>query len=318
MPEQLFLGVDGGQSSTTALISDRHGRILGRGIGGPCNHASAAEGRRKFVSAMNDCLEQACREAQLSPREVSFEGVCFGLSGGAEDKAAYVYEAVRSRHYKLTHDGEIALTGATGGAPGIIIIAGTGSFAFGKNADKKTRRSGGWGYIYGDEGGAFDLTRRALRAALRHEEGWGPATMLTDLLLSAAEKRTANELLHSFYADVPRAIVASYAPIVTSAAEEGDAVAIQILEQAADDLCRYVGGVFQQLFTSESELKVSYIGGVFLSSLLLSSFTAKVRAAVGQVPAPPLYDPAFGALLEALAFGEVESVSLQIDTGKAS
>jgi N-acetylglucosamine kinase-like BadF-type ATPase len=97
--EPLFLGVDGGQSSTVALIANSQGKVLGRGVGGPCNHASADEGRRKFLSAVSDCLEQASIQAGFSAREITFEAVCFGLSGGAEDKSAYVRELIRSKQY---------------------------------------------------------------------------------------------------------------------------------------------------------------------------------------------------------------------------
>src|SRR5258708_21745706 len=99
----------------------------------------------------------------------------------------------------VAHDGFIALAGATAGAPGIIAIAGTGSFCFGRNASGRTARAGGWGYIFGDEGGGFDLTRQALRAALRMEEGWGPPTVLRQRLLEATGAADANDLLHRFY-----------------------------------------------------------------------------------------------------------------------
>ena len=92
------------------------------------------------------------------------------------DKEAFVKELIASDKYKLTHDAEIALIGATAGQPGIIVIAGTGSIAFGRNAQMQTARAGGWGYIFGDEGGGFDIAKNALRRALQFEEGWGPAT----------------------------------------------------------------------------------------------------------------------------------------------
>src|SRR5882724_8342901 len=189
---RLYLGVDGGQSSTTALIAGETGGIVGRGRGGPCNHVTTAEGRAKFLSAVGDCLEQACREAGIDATTVQFAAVCLGLSGGGEDKEPYVRELIRSERYKITHDAEIALTGATAGEPGIIIIAGTGSMAFGSNARGETARAGGWGYIFGDEGGAFDLARRALRAALEQEEGWGAETSLRQLLLEETGAASAN------------------------------------------------------------------------------------------------------------------------------
>ncbi len=319
MPEQYFLGVDGGQSSTTALIANAEGMVLGKGVGGPCNHASAEEGRRKFLSAVGDCLRQACLQAGLPPATAAFAGVCFGMSGGAEDKSGYIHQLIRSEEYKLTHDGEIALTGATAGAPGIIIIAGTGSFAFGKNARQQAARLGGWGYIYGDEGGAFDLTRRALRAALRYEEGWGPKTSLRDLLLEATKTRTANDLLHRFYADVPRSTVATYAPLVTEAAHAGDPVANQILDDASTELSRYVNGVYSQLFEPPEPVRVSYIGGVFQSELIRTRFARRIHERIGQEATAPIYPPVVGALLEAFGTKGVSvRLPLRFENGIAS
>ena len=91
---RLYLGVDGGQSSTKALLADESGKVIGRGRGGPCNHAGSAEGRAKFLSAVGDCLRQAYGEAGLESTSVHFASVCLGLSGGAEDKEAYAKELI--------------------------------------------------------------------------------------------------------------------------------------------------------------------------------------------------------------------------------
>src|SRR5208283_3215279 len=89
--------------------------------------------------------------------------------------------------------------GATGGKPGVVVIAGTGSIAFGENALGETARAGGWGYIFGDEGGGFDIVRQALRAVLSEHEGWGPRTALTPALLEATDTAHAKETLHRLY-----------------------------------------------------------------------------------------------------------------------
>ena len=167
---RLFLGVDGGQSSTTALIGDETGRVLGAGAGGPCNHVGAAEGRQKLIRAVGDCVARACEGAGLDPATVVFEAACFGMSGGPEDKQAILAEILKTGKLVATTDAVIALAGATAGRPGIITIAETGSIAFGRNAQGRTARAGGWGFVFGDEGGGFDITRQALRAALRMEE----------------------------------------------------------------------------------------------------------------------------------------------------
>lgn len=296
-----YLGIDGGQSSTTALICDELGRVLGRGRGGPCNHASGDEGRRKFFHAIGGSLREACREAGLDPVSLEFTGACLGFSGGAADKKQYSRELIRARDLYITHDAEIALTGATAGSPGIIIIAGTGSMAFGHNSQGRSARAGGWGYVFGDEGGGFDIARRALRAALRMEEGWGPATTLHRALLGATRSTDANTLMHRFYtSEFSRPEVAALSQLVTDAADSGDAVASEILRKAAAGLSVYVEGVHRNLFASEPCSSLCYIGGVFRSGPLLTYFQQVVHERLGISPAAPRLSPAEGALLAAL------------------
>src|SRR5690348_9618649 len=202
---RLFLGVDGGQSSTTALIGDETGRVLGTGSGGPCNHAAAAEGRAKLERAVHESVIAACAQASLDPAGVRFETACFGMSGGPDDKRSILRELVHADRLIVTTDAEIALSGAVEAGQGIIVIGGTGSIALGRRAGARLVRAGGWGYIFGDEGSAFDIVRQAVRAALRMEEGWGPATTLREALLEATGARDSNDLMHLFYTpDWPR------------------------------------------------------------------------------------------------------------------
>lgn len=297
---KLYLGVDGGQSSTTALIADESGRVIGTGRGGPCNHVSSGEGREKFFRAVGGCLQQACEQAGLATGTVAFASACLGFSGGAADKDAYSRELIRSEKFLITHDAAIALAGATAGEPGIIIIAGTGSMAFGRNADGRTARGGGWGYVFGDEGGGFDLTRRALRAALRFEEGWGAVTRLHRDLLAATGAADANDLLHRFYtSEFPRPSIAALSKLVDQAAEEGDDEARQILLDAAASLFYYVKGVYSNLFAEGQAVPIATIGSVFRSNILRNHFTGLVRQ-INSLVEPPAYGPAAGALLEAL------------------
>ncbi|MEP6962875.1 MAG: BadF/BadG/BcrA/BcrD ATPase family protein [Acidobacteriota bacterium] len=293
----LYLGIDGGQSSTTALIGDETGRILGEGHAGPCNHVGASERRAKFFSAIGDSIAQAAKAAGVP---AVFDAVCAGFSGGAEDKDALTRELIRANRYLITHDAHIALSGATAGAPGIIVIAGTGSIAFGRNALDQTARCGGWGYIFGDEGGAFDIVRQALRAALRQSEGWGPQTQLLPALLEATNASDANALLHLFYtSDYPRERVASLAEVVDQAAQAGDPVAAAILDQAAHALATLAATVRRQLFLDEEPVNVHRIGGVFSSLSALTRFQMLTELDGNTRVLPPLLDPAHGALLEA-------------------
>jgi N-acetylglucosamine kinase-like BadF-type ATPase len=293
---RLFLGVDGGQSSTKAVIGDETRRILGRGTGGPCNPAVAG--------GVRESLEAACADAGLDAATAGFEAACFGMSGGPEDKRAILAAILRARRLIVTTDAVIALAGATSAGQGIAVIAGTGSIAFGRNAEGRVARAGGWGYAFGDEGGGFDVVRQAVRAALRMEEGWGPPTSLRATLLGATGARDANDMLHRFYGDGwPRAKVAALAPLVDAAALEGDGVAVEILSRAAHELALLAAAVRGQLWKPGEAIEVAYIGGVFQSRIVVERFRLLVELADGDRCGPPLRSPAEGALMEAYRAG---------------
>lgn len=295
-----FLGIDGGQSSTAALIGDEAGNIVGYGRGGPCNHVKGPEGRTKFVNAIGGCFREAARQAGFEAEALSIDAVYGGFSGGPADKQTLLEEMFPSSRVGVTNDALIALTGATAGGPGIITIAGTGSIAFGRNANGRIARAGGWGYVFGDEGGGFDLTRQALRAALRSEEGWGPPTVLRDVLLAETGAANANDLLHQFYTtDWPRPRIAALSKIVDRAAREGDAIALDLLHAAAQQLAGFASAIRGMLFEPGEPSPVSWIGGVFQSEILLERFRMLVELNDDVLATPARFIPAAGALIEA-------------------
>ncbi|MEP7362576.1 MAG: BadF/BadG/BcrA/BcrD ATPase family protein [Acidobacteriota bacterium] len=297
---RIYLGVDGGQSGTTALIGDQNGRVLGMGRSGPCNHVKGPGGREKFVNAIGGSVRAALRAADLDDHRHDFDAACMGFSGGPADKRTLIEEMFAIAALEVTTDMPIALSGASAGQPGIITNAGTGSFAFGRNASGQTARAGGWGYIFGDEGGGFDTTRQALRAILRNEEGWGPATTLRERLLSASGASDANDLLHRFYTtDYSRPVIASYSKLVDEAAREGDHIARDILHAEAQQLATATAAVRRQLFVDGNLVPVSYIGGLFKSDFVLERFRTLVELEDGNRVQPPTYGPAAGALIEA-------------------
>jgi N-acetylglucosamine kinase-like BadF-type ATPase len=223
------------------------------------------------------------------------------MSGGPEDKDALLREAVAADQWLVTHDGLIALSGALNGEDGIVAIAGTGSFIFARRADR-TMRVGGWGYLYGDEGSAFWVAKQALRAALRHEEGWGPPTALSAMLRQATGAATANEVLHLFYTqEWPRSRVARLAAEVDQAATSGDEVAAVILGWAGHNLASSAGAAREPLWGpgEKEEVMASYIGGVFRSAAVMERFRSALRTGWNIVVRPPVWGAEVGALIEA-------------------
>lgn len=297
---RLFLGVDGGQSGTIAAIGDETGRVLGEGEAGPSNHTAGAEGRAKLERAVRESVTRAGVQAGLDAATVEFEVACFGMSGGPEDKQAILAGIVRTARLMVTTDAAIALTGATGSGQGIVVIAGTGSMALGRNGQGRMARAGGWGYVFGDEGGAFDMVRQAVRAALRMEEGWGPQTALRAALLEATGSASANQMLHRFYApEWERSRAAALAPLVDRAASEADGVALHIVNQAAQELAQLAAAVRGQLWKPGDAVEMAYSGGVFESRMLLERFRMLVEMEAGNRLGPPQQPPHLGALLEA-------------------
>ncbi len=296
-----FFGVDGGQSSTRAVIGDGQGTIVGRGAAGPCNHVGASEGERKLLRVMNEVVATACSDAGIS-KDTRFQAACFGMSGGPDDKRRILAEAVNAESIDVVNDAQIALAGAAAGGPGIVVIAGTGSIAYGKGKDGRTARSGGWGYVFGDEGGAFDIVRRALRKALAAEERWGPCTKLQAMFLTATSSNTVNEAMHKFYTNPwPRDRIAKLAPLVDEAAQDGDECAVFVLNECGRSLGALAGQVYRVLAVNHAENLSAYpIGGVFESKFVRNAFETE-SLTQGVHAAQSRHQPAVGALI--LAYG---------------
>ena len=281
------------------MIGDASGRVLGEGLGGQSNHAVGAEGRARLIRAVTDALVGACSQAG-QPSDIEFEAACLGFTGGAEGKESILRQIVRCRRLQVTDDVTIALAGAHGSQPGIVTVAGTGSVALGRNGEGRFARAGGWGFAFGDDGGAWGIVREALRAALRFQEEWGPPTMLSELFLHQTGDSELHVLRRRFYTDeYPRPRVASFAKLVDEAAESGDTVAAQILMGAADSLLTIAGVVRRRLFAPSEAVNVAYVGGVFQSRTVLTAFRSGVERDPNTKIVAPLHGPAMGALLEA-------------------
>ena len=179
-----FIGVDGGASKTAAIVIDEEGRTLGRGRAGGSNHLRVGieEATHNVERAMNIALV----EAGIAIRNVEY-AYC-GIAGS--DHPVHRQRVIDSLsiffprgNFIVDNDARIALTGAVGFGPGIVVIAGTGSVAFGRNANDEECRAGGWGPMLGDEGSGFWIAREGLSAIVRAHDGRGFGTKMTNLLV---------------------------------------------------------------------------------------------------------------------------------------
>ena len=271
-------------------------KSVATGRAGPCNHASKSEGRSKLRTAVSAAVDDALDVAGL-PVATEFEAACFGMSGGPADKRDLIAEIVRADAIRVFDDAEVALEGAVQGGAGAIVIAGTGSIALGKDTAGKTVRCGGWGYLFGDEGGAFSIVRKAVRLALAAEEGWGDQTNLVDLFLGVTGADSVNKAMHCFYGpDWPRDRIARLAPDIDTAAEAGDRCAAEVLRAAGRALGDLAVTVTAMLELPRAQVAVHYSGGVFRSRKVLESFKSRCDEQHCRVETPA-HDGAVGALL---------------------
>lgn len=312
----LLAGIDGGGTKTTALVADERLTVLGEGRSGPSNFLRV--GVEAAVTAILEALEDACRQAECTPADLRALGI--GLAGIAHpthyrrmreallralvEHLAYGARDPQSlQNFVLTTDAEIALYGATDGQPGVVIVSGTGSIAYGMNARGQKARSGGWGPTFGDEGSGYDIARRALAAVASAYDGRMPPTLLTERVCRYFGIESPAELPRVIYEDATSLNIAPLSEVVIQAAREGDAVAREILREAGLELARTAIAVIKRLRLQQEAFRVSYVGGVFSAGeLILEPIRQKIREVAPKAELnPPLFPPAVGALKLALA-----------------
>jgi N-acetylglucosamine kinase-like BadF-type ATPase len=214
-------------------------------------------------------------------------------------------EALPISDIALETDARVALAGATGNQPGVVIIAGTGSIACGINARGRFARAGGWGPAMGDEGSGSYIGRRALESVVAAYDYRGEPTAMMDPILRHFGVSSAPELPPVIYDDPERALreIAQLSRLVVKAAQEGDPVAIGILHDAAIELARAVIAVIEQLRMENESFQVAYVGGVFeAGELVLAPLREEIlKAAPNARIEPPLDPPVIGAAKMAMA-----------------
>ncbi|MBS1794120.1 MAG: ATPase [Acidobacteria bacterium] len=297
---ELYLGIDGGQSHTEAVIADRHGRVLARGTGGPSNHAEMPGGRERLRAAVTDSVGIALRAAGLaSIDETVFAAAHCGMTGGAIYKEEIIALILRAERLTVGHDAPTALYGATAGRPGVIVIAGTGSVVFGRRETGETARAGGLGYLFSDEGSGFWLAAEAIRLAIKEQDGLLPAAGILEIVLEFFERRAIRELTDDFYnGRVSRDEIAALARRVHEAAAAGNETLRRRIADGAGALAEGVAAVAAKL-GFDAEFPVSGVGGMFRAPLMNRYFES---ALAEIVPRARVLKPRFGAALGAVLF----------------
>ena len=193
----LLLAVDGGQTSTLALVATRSGEIIGVGQAGPANHIHEPGGYERQRLALETAVQTALNAVGQPLSAVSH--ACVGLSGARDVSVTIARSLMPHVEVQVEKDMVTALAGASDARPGIIVIGGTGSVAYGQNAAGETALAGGWGYLMGDEGSGYDIGLQALRAACQAQDGRGPATTLQQLILAHFDMPDLHEVHRHIY-----------------------------------------------------------------------------------------------------------------------
>jgi len=295
-PARILIGVDAGGSQTTAAVADGNGTVLVRAEGAP---GAVRPGDADGAAAR---IVDTCREA-LTKAERPLRGdvLVVGAAGTGRETERLALEAALEgtrlfARVHVTHDGAIALQSAFGDGAGIVLIAGTGSIAWGRLPGGETVRSGGLGPALGDHGSGHDLGRGALRAAGLALDGLGPPTALAERLLRRLHLTGLDDLV-AWTGSATVAQVAALAPDVLALAEEEDPVAVALADAGADALARHVAGVAAR-FPRGSAVPVALGGGLLArSEAYRKRVVARILAEVGPAEVrPATVDAVLGAI----------------------
>lgn len=304
--KQFVIGFDGGATKTAAMLCDLNGNVLVEETGGPSNPQIV--GFDRVGELLVGLVAALCDRAGCKTTDVV--SVVAGLAGAGREgdrdrvRAAIVAEARKRKliigHVGIETDGRIALEGAFKGKSGIIVIAGTGSFALAKDHKGATHRAGGWGRILGDEGSGYAIGRDGLNAVTKFLDGRGRPTLLASLIDQRFELSNQEKIIGAIYRD--SFDVASVAPLVIDAAEAKDPECQRILNKATFELFEHVRVLVNRIEESKgarAKIPVAFIGSLISNdNVYRKILTQKITFALPQVSVVASEaSPTYGAVL---------------------
>jgi N-acetylglucosamine kinase-like BadF-type ATPase len=254
---KLFLGVDGGATKTVATVINESGKIISRASGRQSNYHSI--GIKRAEENLYELIKK------LGKRKISC--ACFGMAGiDSEKDYRIVYSSFNRRIKKslncpifLLNDSKIVLP-SIGVENGVAVTGGTGCNFYARNGRKEARASG-LGHILADEGSAFEIAVKVLRAAVRSFDGRGEKSILEKMVLEKAKSGNIRNLVNVIYKNPEKSMVAAYAPLAEKAALKGDKIAREILSAAANEYILGIRAVSKR--AGLRRFKIAMIGGVF-------------------------------------------------------
>ena len=291
----LVAGIDGGQSGSRSVLADEGAKVLARIDDAPL--FARAEADATLGARIGTVLERLRSAAGLDAG-TTLDAVVAGLSG-QDEPLDLTRAGLGARRARAVHDSEVAHAGALAGEPGIVVVAGSGSVAFGTDTERRRVRRGGWGATFGDEGGAVWIGRRAVSAAMRAMDAGAP-TRLEPAVCAFFGVTTLHDLQRrALRGELSQETLGAFAPIALALAEHDD-VARRVCGDAAAALVELTVEVDRALERRPARA-VSWAGKVFECEPLRAAWSAAVAAALERphVQAPRA-EPVVGALLLAL------------------
>lgn len=302
MSERLILGIDGGGTGTTAALArfDDPNVTIGMAEAGPSNIRSV--GTRIGLDNLDLAIQRVFANAGISRTSVA--AAVLGLAGTDRNDDRKIVEdwatSVRlAEKVKVVNDALPILYYADASGCGIALIAGTGSFAFGRTSEGRTVRCGGWGHLLGDEGSGYHIALAGMHAAVRSADGRDEKTDLLPRFLKWLGQTETQGFVRTVYQPgMDRAKIAALAGVVFESAQFGDPTARRIIMESAFQLGEMVKSVAGQLFAEDDPFPLAFAGGIILNqSMLRDQLTdrlQKIGLRFGSICAVPT--PVMGAL----------------------
>jgi N-acetylglucosamine kinase-like BadF-type ATPase len=292
-----FLGFDGGGSKTDCVLVDEHGAVVASAYGSASNPLRTGYAKTWF--ALSSTADAVLARQKIKATDVA--GVCAGLGGAARTQVARRIGSFLERSFpnaavQVTSDMEIALAAAVGDGKGVVLIAGTGSVAFGRSESGVAARAGGFGAWIGDEGSGFEIGKLAAAAASRDLDARGPQTMLSESIFKDLDCRDWNELFERIAKSADDVFPRLF-PTVAKVADGGDPVAREILQHAAASLSDLAYNVAKKLQLTGDPFPLAKVGGMHgRSKLLDAELDARLAAVLPRAVLVPLaVSPALAA-----------------------
>lgn len=302
---KLFLGIDGGGTKTDVICTDEHGTEFGTGSSGPTNLTSTSVGAASFnlKEAVRQALEKVSQEYQL-------ESVVMGLAGldtEQEYEIAHktfleIIKLFGGQQLTLMNDSMIALANGTDSPNAVILISGTGSICYGRNAQGATERTGGMDFLLTDQGSGYDIGRHVLREAVKSADGRRSKTVLEQLVCEHFGIQSIAHLKNEVYnPPLSKIEIAELAQLCSRGYDAHDEAAMDIFKWSEVELVLLAATTLKKLHLENTPTDLVLSGSILSIGHVRQALEARLKQDFPSITIVfPEKPPMYGALKLAL------------------